>query len=131
MLKKDGFRWGPKVEVAFEHLKKAKSEVLVLRLSDFSKTFVVETDACDNGVGGVLMQEGRSIAFLSQALAPRHEGLSIYEKEFVVVLLAVEKWTHYLEKCQFVIKTNHQSLKYLLQQRLHTQLQKNGMVKWT
>ena len=89
----------------------------MLGLPNFSKSFVVEIDACDNGVGAVLMQEGRPIAFLRQALAPRHEGLSIYEKEFVVVLLAVEKWRHYLEGGQFVIKTDHRSLKYLLQQK--------------
>jgi hypothetical protein len=41
-------------------------------------------------------------------------GLSIYEKEYLAILMAVERWRHYLEKEQFVIQTNHESLKYLL-----------------
>ena len=73
------------------------SEASVLGLPDFNKTFVLETDACETGIGAILMQEGKPLAFLSQALAPRHVVLSIYE-EFVVVLMAVDKWRHQYSK---------------------------------
>ena len=61
----------------------------ILALPDFSKQFVVETYACDNGVGAVLMQEGKPLAYISQGLAPKHLGLSVYDKELIAVLVAV------------------------------------------
>lgn len=107
----------------------AMSRVPALGLPDFSKAFILETDASGTGIGAVLVQEGRPLAFLSQVLGPKHLELSIYEKEFLAVLMAVEKWRHYLGGGRFIIKTDHESLKFLLQQRLQTQLQKKGMSK--
>ena len=75
------------------------------------------------------MQEGRSLAFLSQVLGPNHLGLNIYEKEFLAVLVVVDKWRQYLEGGKFIIKIDHERLKFLLQQRLQTQLQSKGMAK--
>ena len=74
----------------FIDLKQAVSNVPTLGLSDFSKPFILETDTCASGIMVVLVQEGRPLAFLSQALAPKHLGLSIYEKELLVVLMAVD-----------------------------------------
>ena len=92
LLKKGNFHWGQEAKVAFEKLKVAMSKVPMLGLPDFNKLFVLETDACGVGVGAVLMQDGKPLAFLSQALSPRHLGLSIYEKEILVVLMVMEKW---------------------------------------
>ena len=69
------------------------------------------------------------LAFLSQVLGPKHLGLSIYEKELLAVLMAVDKWRHYLEGGRFITKTDYESLKFLLQQKLQTQLQRKGMAK--
>jgi len=90
---------------------------------------MLEMDVSASGIGVVLVQEGRHLAFLSQASAPKHMGLSIYEKELLVVLKAVDKWRHYSEGGTFVIKIDHESLKFLLQQRLHTHSQQKGMTK--
>ncbi|KAL8150794.1 hypothetical protein V2J09_020602 [Rumex salicifolius] len=95
----------------------------VLRLPDFGLSFVLETDACDSGVGAVLMQKGRVIAFPSQALKPSQLHLSTYEKELIAILQAVDKRRHYLESTSFVIKIDNQSLQHLLDQRLSTHLQ--------
>jgi len=69
---------------------------LVLALPNFNAPFIVETDACGEGIGAVVMQSGKPIAFLSKALGEKHKALSIYEKEFLVLIMTVEKWKHYL-----------------------------------
>lgn len=91
----------------------------VLTLLNFQLPFQVETDACEEGIGAVLMQEGKPIAFLSKALGNKHRSLSIYEKEFLALIMAVEKWRHYLHRQEFVILTDHRSLSYLQEQNLH------------
>ncbi|GJX89121.1 putative mitochondrial protein [Tanacetum coccineum] len=101
----------------------------VLGLPNFNKEFVVETDACDVGIGAVLLQEGHPIAYMSKALSPKHQALSTYEKEFLAVLLALEKWRGYLMDRHFKIKTDHFSLKYLLDQRLTTPSQTKWLPK--
>jgi len=69
----------------------------VLTLPDFKEQFVVETYASDIGIGAVLMQKGQPIAYLSKALAQHHKHLSIYEKEFLALIMAVDKWRQYLQ----------------------------------
>jgi hypothetical protein len=101
----------------------------VLVLPDFRLPFEVETDACDHGVGAVLMQCGHPVAYLSKALGEANKKLSIYEKEFLAVMLAVDKWRSYLQRGPFVIKTDHRSLCHLEDQQLHTDLQRRAMTK--
>ena len=76
---------------AFKTLKEAMISAPVLALPDFTKNFVVKTDASGSEMGAVLMQDSHPIAYLSKALSPRHQTLSTYWKEFMVVVLAVEK----------------------------------------
>ncbi|GKA93365.1 reverse transcriptase, partial [Tanacetum coccineum] len=76
-----------------------------------------------------MQQEGHPIAYLSKALSSKHQSLSTYEKEFLAVLLAVDKWRGYLMDKHFKIKTNHFSLKYLLDQRLTTPFQAKWLPK--
>ncbi|XP_075086130.1 putative mitochondrial protein AtMg00860 [Nicotiana tabacum] len=69
LLKKDGFRWSEEAISSFEQLKKILITAPVLALPDFSSTFVVKTDACDVGIGAVLMQDRQLIAYLSMGLS--------------------------------------------------------------
>ena len=69
------------------------------------------------------MQQGRPLAYLSKSLSSRNRGLSVYEKELLAIVFAVTKWEHYLLGRHFIINTDHQSLKYLLEQRLATTCQ--------
>ena len=63
----------------------------ILALLDFSKIFIIEYDALGNGLGAILMQEWRPLANLSQALKGKNLLLYIYEKEFLVLVLAIQK----------------------------------------
>jgi hypothetical protein len=104
------FSWTDAAQVAFDKLKQAMSTTLVLAFSNFSKEFVVETDACETGIGAVLSQEGHPIVYFSKGLSVNNQKLSIYEKKFLAVLMTVDKWRSYLHKNSFVIRTNYQSL---------------------
>lgn len=90
------FQWTPQAHEAFQLLQNALTQAPVLAIPDFSKQFVLETDASDIGLGAVLMQDGHPISYLSKALSPRNQALSTYEKECMAILLAVDKWRPYL-----------------------------------
>lgn len=74
------FIWTSESQLAFDTLKAALITAPVLALPDFSCTFIVETDACDMGIGVVLLQKEHPLAFVSKALGPRNRGISTYVK---------------------------------------------------
>jgi hypothetical protein len=96
LLKKNSFTWTPTVVQDFQTLKTTMCTTLVLALPDFTKTFVLEFDASGKGIGTVLMQEGRPLAFTSKQLSEKNLGKPIYEKEMLAILHAVELWRPYL-----------------------------------
>lgn len=125
-LKKDSFSWTKEATEAFDLLKTALTRDPILAMPDFHLPFVIETDACGYGLGSVLLQ-GHPIAYFSKTLGPRAQGRSIYEKELMAVVLAVQKWRHYLLGRHFTIHSDQQSLKYLLEQReIGPQISKMG-----
>lgn len=76
----------------------------------FDLPFVVEYDTSEVGIGVVLMRQGRPLAFLSKALGERNKHLYIYEKEFLALIMVMDRWRPYLQKGHFIIRTNRQSL---------------------
>ncbi|GKD52787.1 putative mitochondrial protein, partial [Tanacetum coccineum] len=92
LLKENAFKWNSEAQLSFEPLKKAMVEAPVLGLPDFNQPFVIEIDASRVGLGAVLQQKGHPIAYLSKTLSPKHQSLSTYKKEFLAVLMALERW---------------------------------------
>lgn len=129
LLKKDNFKWSEEAEEAFRKLKQAMTTTPVLALPDYNQEFVIETDASHTGLGAVLMQKGRPLTYLSKVLAPKHRGKFIYEKDYMALLNAIDKWRHYLQYRHFIVRTNHHSLKYLLEQKVTTAIQQKGLTK--
>lgn len=106
MMKKNSFQWTEEAKAAFSQLKEATTKSPVLALPKFSKTFTVECDASGRGIGAVLVQEGRPIAFLSQALKGKALDFSTYEKELLALILSVQKWRPYLLGQHFIVRTD-------------------------
>lgn len=101
----------------------------MLALRDFSKPFVIECDASGSGLGAVLMQDHKPIAFHSQALRGKNLHLSAYETKLLALATTVKKWRSYLLGIPFVVRTDHQSLKFLLEQRIATPSQQKWLAK--
>ncbi|WVZ09465.1 hypothetical protein V8G54_013995 [Vigna mungo] len=129
LLKKGMFKWSTEGAMAMQKLKEAVTTAPVLILPDFAQTFVVECDASGTGVGVVLSQKNRPIAFFSKALSESSLTKSIYEKELMALVLAIQHWRPYLLGQKFVVFTDKKSLRYLLEQRITTQSQQNWLAK--
>ncbi|XP_035542982.1 uncharacterized protein LOC118343747, partial [Juglans regia] len=114
------FKWGKEQEKAFSLIKEKLTNAPLLVLPNFAKTFEIECDASGIGIGAVLMQEGRPIAYFSEKLSGAAQNYPTYDKEMYALVRALENWQHYLWPKEFVIHTDHESLKHLKgQQRLN------------
>ncbi|KAL5580735.1 hypothetical protein UlMin_013177 [Ulmus minor] len=113
------FKWGKEQEKAFNLIKEKLTNPPLLVLPNFAKTFEIECDASRIGIGVVLMQEGRPVAYFSEKSGAAL-NYPTYGKEMYALVRALENWQHYLWPKEFVIHTDHESLKHLKgQQRLN------------
>ncbi|KAF8058989.1 hypothetical protein N665_1238s0001 [Sinapis alba] len=114
VIKKDvAFKWGTEQEEAFQKLKDSLTNAPVLVLPNFDKTFEIECDASGIGIGAVLTQGGKPVAFFSEELHGATLNYPTYDKELYALVRSLETWQHYLLSKEFVIHTDHETLKYL------------------
>lgn len=109
LTKKDAFLWNDQTHRAFDRLKVCLTTTPVLALPDFSKEFTIECDASGIGIGAILMQDKRPVAYFSKALGVRNLAKSAYEKELMAVVLAVQHWRPYLLGRRFIVSTDQKS----------------------
>ncbi|KAH9780586.1 Endonuclease [Citrus sinensis] len=100
-------------EKKFRIIKQKLTNAPLLSLPNFNKTFEIECDALGIGIGAVLMEEGRPIAYFSEKLSGAALNYPTYDKELYALVRALETWQHYLWPKEFVIHTDHESLKHL------------------
>jgi hypothetical protein len=110
------FSWGKVQEHSFNVLKDKLTHAPLLQLPDFNKTFELECDASGIGFGGVLLQEGKHVVYFSEKLSGPVLNYSTYDKELYALMRTLETWQHYLWPKEFVIHSDHESLKHIRSQ---------------
>jgi hypothetical protein len=110
------FEWSQKCEDAFHALRQHLTTTLVLAQPDNTKSFDVYCDASGTGLGCVLMQDNRVIAYASRALRPHEQNYPMHDLELAAVVHALKIWRHYLMGAHCNIYTDHKSLKYIFTQ---------------
>ncbi|WZZ36163.1 hypothetical protein YC2023_019564 [Brassica napus] len=110
------FLWVEETEKAFKKLKETLTTALVLALPEQGKPYTVYTDASRVGLGCVLMQDGRVIAYASRQLRKHEDNYSTHDLELVAVVFALRIWRSYLYGEEVEVYTDNQSLKYLFTQ---------------
>ncbi|GJT01622.1 putative reverse transcriptase domain-containing protein [Tanacetum coccineum] len=111
------FDWGEEQELAFQTLKDKMYNALVLALPDGPEDFVVYCDTSELGLGCVLMQRGKVIAYASRQLKIHEKNYTTYDLELGAVVFALKIWRHYLYGTKSVIYTDHKSLQHIFSQK--------------
>jgi len=111
------FAWTDRCEESFLKLKQKLTSALVLLIPDTGKPFEVYCDASHQGLGCVLMQERRVVAYASQQLKNHEKNYPTHDLELAAVVFALKIWRHYLYGAQFQVFSDHKSLRYLFDQK--------------
>ena len=110
-------QWNEQCDQAFKELKRLLCTAPVLRNPDFSRPFILQTDASDRGVGAVLSQKDENgehpLGYFSRKLLPREERYSTMEKECLAIKFGTQAFRVYLLGRNFTIQTDHRSLEWL------------------
>lgn len=115
-MKKNAFNRSDETTTkAFHAFKEAITTISILSTLDFTKEFI---DASGKGLGAILMQGGRPISFMTQALVIQEKAKSVYERELMKIAIALQKWCHYQLGRHFKIHIDKKSLKHLTEQKI-------------
>ncbi|XP_061362923.1 uncharacterized protein LOC133306619 [Gastrolobium bilobum] len=126
-MKKDGtmrltrkgvpFAWTLGCDVSFQELKDKLTTTPVLILPDQEERFEIYCDASKYGLGCVLMQERKVVAYASRQLRPHEENYPTHDLELAAVVFTLKIWRHFLYGATFTVYSDHKSLKYLFDQK--------------
>nr|GFC27840.1 putative reverse transcriptase domain-containing protein [Tanacetum cinerariifolium] len=111
------FDWEEKAEAAFQLLKRKLCSAPILVLPEESKNFVVYCDASHKGLGAVLMQKEKVIAYTSRQLKVHEKNYTTHDLELGAVVFALKMWRHYLYGTKCVVFTDHKSLQHILDKK--------------
>ena len=124
------FAWNPKAQKAFEELKQRFTESPMLAFFDPERDVIIETDASDHTIAGVISQPDdqgrlRPLAFYSKKLGPAECNYQIYEKELLAIVTALKEWRQYVEGNKRAVKviTDHRNLEYFQTAKLNNRRQ--------
>nr|GEW78319.1 putative reverse transcriptase domain-containing protein [Tanacetum cinerariifolium] len=111
------FVWGKDQEMTFQILKQKLYEAPILALPEGNDNFVVYCDASIQGLGAVLMQREKVIAYTSRQLKPHEENYTTHDLELRAVVFALKIWRHYLYGTKCTVLTDHKSLQHVFNQK--------------
>ena len=117
LRKETKFVWDDRCQTSFDKLKAMLTEAPVLTQPESGKDFVVYTDASYSGLGCVLMQDGKVIAYASRQLKPHEINYPTHDLELAAIVFALKIWRHYLYGESCYVYTDHKSLKFLPTQK--------------
>ncbi|GJZ55195.1 putative reverse transcriptase domain-containing protein [Tanacetum coccineum] len=115
--KNQKYVWGVEQEEAFQTLKNNLCDAPILSLPDGVEDFVVYCDASNQGLGCVLMQRNKVIAYASRQLKIHEKNYTTHDLELGAVVFALKTWRHYLYGTKSVIYTDHKSLQHIFDQK--------------
>jgi len=109
--------WNTQCENSFNELKHMLTTAPILILPKLDEPFVVYCDASKLGLGGVLMQDGKVVAYASRQLRIHERNYPTHDLELAAVVFVLKIWRHYLYRSRFEVFSDHKSLKYLFDQK--------------
>ena len=112
--KKGYFAWNGRAQQEFDELKIIMSSCPILAIPNFAIPFELQCDASGDGIGAILMQKKHPIAFESRKLSESEKHYSIYDKEMLAIMHALAKFRQYLVCGKFIVKIDHNSLRFFL-----------------
>ncbi|CAH1415271.1 unnamed protein product [Lactuca virosa] len=117
LKKKVIWEWTDKCQREFDELKNAVTKEPVLKLPDYSKPFLVQTDGSDFAIGGFWIQEEHLMAYESRKLNETEQRYHVHDKEMIAIINCLRVWRHYLLGSWFIIQTDNVATSYFQNQK--------------
>jgi hypothetical protein len=117
LTKKGAFKWSDEAQLTFDKMKKVRITCPIFSLPYFSQPSILECDTSSEGIGVVLMQNMHPISYEIHKLRGLEFLYTIYDKEMLSIMHALAKFKKYLVRAKFVVRKDHNSLKYFLEKK--------------